>query len=108
MTLKNTLKMFILREYIFKQEHTCQILTSYSKAEILSRCPHNSNFKYISLNHCKRHNIYKFCLKIPDNCLILTSKHIPKVRYRNHSKKCKLLLHCTESLERDDIEIFGL
>ena len=30
--------------------------------------------------------------------------------YRAHAKKCKPLLHCTESLQRDDIEIhvFGL
>ena len=40
--------------------------------------------------------------------LISTSKHVPKLRYRGHAKKCKPLLHCTELLERDDIEVFGL
>ena len=40
--------------------------------------------------------------------LITTSCSVSKPRYRAHAQKCKLLLHCTESLERDEIEIFGL
>ena len=31
-----------------------------------------------------------------------------KVRYTDHAQTCKPLLHCTESLKRDDIEIFDL
>ena len=58
----------------------------------------------------KRESIYKLCLWMPEehNCLILTSLHIPNLRYSTHAKKCKPLLHCTESLKPDDIEIFGL
>ena len=32
----------------------------------------------------------------------------PKLRYRANAKKCRPLLHSTEPLERDNIEIFGL
>ena len=39
---------------------------------------------------------------------ILTSQHVPKLRYRAHAQKCKPFLDCTESLTHDDIEIFGL
>ena len=39
--------------------------------------------------------------------LILTSKHVPTLRYRAHAPKYKPLLHCTESLKCNDIEIFG-
>ena len=28
--------------------------------------------------------------------------------YRAHTQKCKALLHCTEALKHDNIEIFGL
>ena len=39
---------------------------------------------------------------------ILTSLHIPKLRYSTYAQKCKPLLHCTESLNRGDIIIYGL
>ena len=57
----------------------------------------------------KHDNIYYFYLQMPeeDNCLILAFKHVLKLRYRAHPQKCKLLLHCTESLEHADIEIIG-
>ena len=42
------------------------------------------------------------------HCLILTSLHNPKIRNSTQVKKCKHLLQCTESLKRDDIEMFGL
>ena len=38
--------------------------------------------------------------------LITTSYSLPKLRYRAHTQKCKPLLHCTDLLERDNIEIF--
>ena len=43
------------------------------------------------------------------NCLIQTCLYIPKVRYhgyRAQTNKCKSLLHCTESLKYDNIEIY--
>ena len=57
----------------------------------------------------KRDNIYKLCLWMPEehNRLILTSRHVPKLRYRAHAIKCKPLLHCTESFKHVDIEIFN-
>ena len=56
----------------------------------------------------ERDNIYKK-LWMPEehNYLILTSYHVPKVRYRAHGPKWKPLLHYTESLESDDIKIIG-
>ena len=39
------------------------------------------------------------------NCLILTSQHVPKVRYSIHAIY-KPLPHCTESLEHDVVEAF--
>ena len=42
-----------------------------------------------------------------NSCLILTCKHVPTQIYRANAQKCKPLLHCTESLKRNDIEIFG-
>ena len=41
------------------------------------------------------------------NCLILTYWHVPKLQYGAHANKCKYFLHCTESLEHDDIERIG-
>ena len=29
------------------------------------------------------------------------------LKYRAHAQKCKPLQHCTESLKRNDIEVFG-
>ena len=40
------------------------------------------------------------------NCLILTPLHVPKLRYRDHAKNVSLSF--TESLKRDDSEIFDL
>ena len=37
-----------------------------------------------------------------------TSYSFRKLRYRILAKKCRPLLHCMESLERDDIETLGL
>ena len=37
-----------------------------------------------------------------------TSYSFRKLRYRILAKKCRPLLHCTESFERDDIETLGL
>ena len=37
------------------------------------------------------------------NRLILTSQHVPKLRYRANAKTCKPLLHCIKSLKHDDI-----
>ena len=36
----------------------------------------------------KHDNVYKFCLWMPEEhkCLILTSWHVPKLRYRAHAK----------------------
>ena len=53
-----------------------------------------------------RDNIYQLCLWMPDerSCLISTSKHVLKLRYRAHAEKCKPLVNFTESLERDDIK----
>ena len=52
----------------------------------------------------------KLCLRIQEqhSCLILvlTSYHVPPLRYRAHAKKCKPLLHGAESLKHNDIEIF--
>ena len=42
------------------------------------------------------------------NFLILTSEPVPKLRYRAHARKYTPLLHCTESLKRNDIEQFCL
>ena len=57
----------------------------------------------------KHDNIYKLRLWMLEehSCLILTSEHVPTLRYRAHSQKCKPLLHCTESLKKVNIEIFG-
>ena len=30
-----------------------------------------------------------------------------EIAYRAHAQKCKHLLHCTESLDRDDVRIIG-
>ena len=48
----------------------------------------------------KRDNIYKLCLWMPEehSYLILTSWHVPKLRYRAYAKKGKPLLHCTDHL----------
>ena len=42
------------------------------------------------------------------NCVILTSKPIPKLRYKAHARKYKPFLHVTESLKHDSIEIISL
>ena len=42
------------------------------------------------------------------NYLILIPLHVPKLRYGDHAQKCKPLLHCTQSFECGDIDIFGL
>ena len=41
------------------------------------------------------------------NCLILTSRHVPKLRYRANDQEYKPFLCCTASLERDGIETVG-
>ena len=63
------------------------------------------DFTYISLNHPSlKILILCLCMSEEHNRLILTSYHVPKLRYRAHSRKYKPVIHCTESLERDDIE----
>ena len=58
----------------------------------------------------KHNNIYKLCLWMLEELsyLILTFWRVPTLIYRAHAQNCKPLLDCTESLKRNDIEIFGL
>ena len=58
----------------------------------------------------KPKNFYKLRLWTAEehNCIILTSMHDPKLRYGASAKKCKPFLHCTVSLEHDDIEVHNI
>ena len=60
---------------------------------------------YISINH-RSVTIFILCLYMLEEkkSLILTSLHVPKLRYGAHARKFTPLKHCTESVKRDDIE----
>ena len=38
--------------------------------------------------------------------LKLASWHVPKLRFRAHLGKCKILLHCNGPFKRDDMKYF--
>ena len=54
--------------------------------------PKKLEFQIDFIKSPKHDNIYKLCLWMPEeqNCLILTSWHVPKLRYKAHAKNVNL------------------
>ena len=89
------LKYHIILEKFFEKKHSCGFIFQ------------NWSIYISTFEIQKIYIIFKYVSDELAYC-ISTFKHVSNLRHRAHAQKCKALLHCTESLERDDTEILGL